>query len=99
MRLDASCGVGPRVSGFRRCGHGTRATGRGDSINVKLNPENKFLYKLFNLYNNENIIIKNLDENQLKIYSRRDLLSDAAVAVSEIYNEYITNHVNKQEVL
>ena len=70
-----------------------------DSINVKLNPENKFLYKLFNLYNNENIIIKNLDENQLKIYSRRDLLSDAAVAVSEIYNEYITNHVNKQEVL
>jgi hypothetical protein len=70
-----------------------------DSIELKVNYGNKIIYNLFNFYNNDNIIIKILDKKEIKIYSRRELLADMAVAMSEIYNEYNSNYVKGQEVL
>jgi transcription-repair coupling factor (superfamily II helicase) len=70
-----------------------------DSISITVANENKILHNLFNFYNNENIIIKSIKENEIKIYSKRELLADATVALSDIYNEYISIQVKHQEVL
>lgn len=70
-----------------------------DSVKIEINDENKILYNLFNFYNNGNIVIKILGERELKIYSKRELLSDTAVALSEIYTEFLNNYRRKQEVL
>jgi len=77
----------------------TKITFLPDTVMLKINPDNKLIYNLFNFYKNDNIIIKQVDKSQIHIFSKRELLADAAVAISEIYNEYITNHSYKEEAI
>ena len=77
----------------------TKITFLPDTVMLKINPDNKLIYNLFNFYKNDNIIIKQVDKSQIHIFSKRELLADAAVAISEIYNEYIKNHSYKEEAI
>ena len=70
-----------------------------NTVVIKINPDNKLIYNLFNYYKNENVIIKQVDKSQISLFSKRELLADAAVAISEIYNEYITKHTYKEEAI
>lgn len=71
-----------------------RITIFSDSATLYFSKENKKVQNLFMYYNNDYVIQKLIKDGEIKIYTKRHLLPDLAVAINDVYDEYFLSLVS-----